>query len=35
MTARLDSLQHSAAIIGAVLFTTGLVLFSGVVAPLV
>lgn len=33
MTARLDSIQHSAAVVTAVLFTAGLVLFSGVIAP--
>ncbi len=34
MTARLDSLQHTVAIFSAVLFTTGLVVFSSVIAPL-
>jgi hypothetical protein len=34
MTARLDSLQQTAAVFSAVLFTTALVLFSGVIAPL-
>ena len=34
MTARLDSLQHSAAVFSAILFTAGLVVFSGVIAPL-
>lgn len=33
MTARLDSLQHSAAVFSAVLFTVGLVVFSGAIAP--
>ena len=33
MTARLDSLQHTAAVFSAVLFTAGLVVFSGVIAP--
>ena len=33
MTARLDSFQHTAAVFSAVLFTAGLVLFSGVIAP--
>ena len=34
MTARLDSLQHSAAVFSAVLLTASLVLFSSVIAPL-
>ncbi len=33
MTARIDSLQHTAAIFSAVVFTAGLVVFSGVIAP--
>jgi hypothetical protein len=33
MTARLDSLQHSAAIFGAFLFTAALVVFSTPVVP--
>ena len=33
MTARLDSLQQTASVFAAVLFTAGLVLFSGVIAP--
>ena len=34
MTARLDSLQHTVALFGAVLLTASLVVFSGVIAPL-
>jgi len=33
MTARIDSFQHVAAVFSAVLFTAGLVVFSGVIAP--
>lgn len=34
MTARLDSLHRSLALFGALLFTTGLVLFSTPVVPI-
>lgn len=33
MTARIDSLHQTVAVFSAVLFTAGLVLFSGVIAP--
>ena len=33
MTARLGSLQQTAAVFSAVLFTVGLVVFSGAIAP--